>query len=77
MRKSKFVTDFYLKSEIFDSHFAKQCFPIKSNSRIQLKFLQATEKKLSGVKFSKDDVLLGIRKLDPSETVGHNKINTL
>ena len=43
-----------MKSDIFNSLFAKQWSPIENNSRKQLEFLQ----------------------VDPSETLGHNKINT-
>ena len=53
--KSKFVIDFYLKSDIFNSLFAKQCSPIENNSRKQLEFLQ----------------------VDPSETLGHNIMQTI
>ena len=48
IQESKFVTDFHLKNETFNSYFAKRCSPIKNNSRTPLEFLQANEKIYDG-----------------------------
>ena len=50
IQKINFVTNFYLKRDIFNSHFS-----IENSDRIPLEFSQATEKTLSGVKFSEDE----------------------
>ena len=45
IHESKFVTDYFLKSEnLFNSHFAEQCSPNKNNSQIPLEFSPATGK---------------------------------
>ena len=36
LHEDKFVTNFQVKSEIFNSHFAKQCFLLKNEIRITL-----------------------------------------
>ena len=51
IHESKFVTDFHLKSKTFNSHFAKQCSPIRDNNQTQFEFFQATEK-MYDVKFT-------------------------
>ena len=60
-----FVTDFQVKSEIFNSHFAKQCSLLKNEIPPQL--LPHTNTCLSTVRFSENDILKVIRKLDPSK----------
>ena len=59
----------YLDTFYAVSHFAKEFTPNKNSNRLPLEFLPA-----SGVKFSEDDILLVIRKLDPSIAHGHSKI---
>ena len=73
--KSNFVTDFQLKGEIFNSHFAKPCSSIKNYSRIPSKLLLATKKSSSNVKFLEVDILSVTRKLDPSKAHGHKISN--
>ena len=67
--EDKFVTDFQVKSEIFNSHFAKQCSLLKNESRIPPQLLPYTNMCLSTVTFSENDTLKVIRKLDPSKVV--------
>ena len=73
--KKQFFTDFQLRSEIFNSHFANHCSSIKNYSRIPSKLLLATEKSSSSVKFSEVDILSVTRKLDPSKAHGHKISN--
>ena len=40
----KLVSDFKIKSELFNSHFATQCTPVKSGSTLP-KFKYRTEKR--------------------------------
>ena len=77
LHEDKFVTDFQLKSEIFNSHFAKQCLLLKIESRILPRLLPYTNTCLSTVRFSKKDILKVIQKLDPIKAHGHDKISIL
>ena len=65
----KFVTNFHVKSEIFNSHFAKQCSLLKNDSRIPPQLLPHTNTCLSTVRFSENAFLKVIRKLGKSK--GH------
>ena len=66
---------FQVKSEIFNSHFAKQSSLLKSESQIPPQLLPHTNTCLRTVRFSKNDILKVIRKLDPSKAYGHDKIS--
>ena len=75
VHEDKFVTDFQVKSEIFNSHFAKQCSLLKNESQIPPQLLPHTNTCLSTVRFSENDILKVIRKLDPNKAHGHDKIS--
>ena len=75
LHEDTFVTDFQVKSEIFNSHFAKQCSLLKNESQIPPQLLPHTNTCLSTVRFSENDILKVIRKLDPSNAHGHDKIS--
>ena len=75
LHKDKFVTDFQVKSEIFDSHFAKQFSLLKNESQIAPQLLPHTNACLSTARFSENDILKVIQKLDPSKTHDHDKIS--
>ena len=66
---------FQVKSEIFNSHFAKQSSLLKSESQIPPQLLPHTNTCLRTARFSKNDILKVIRKLDPSIAYGHDKIS--
>ena len=67
----KFVTDFQVKSELFNSRFSKQCSLLKNESQISSSRLPHTNTCFSTVRFSENDILNVIRKLDPSNAQGH------
>ena len=67
LHEDKLVTDFQVKSEIFNSHFAKQCSLLKNEIRTPPQLLPHTNTYLSTVRFSEKDILEVIRKLDPSK----------
>ena len=75
LHEDKFVTDFQLKSEIFNSHFAKQCSLLKTESQIPTQLFLHTSTCLSTIRFSQNGILKVIRKLDPSKAHGHNKVS--
>ena len=55
--RNKLVIDFQVKSEIFNSHFAKQCPLLKNESRIPVQLLPHINTCLSIVRFSENDIL--------------------
>ena len=75
LHEDKFVTDFQVKGEIFNFHFAKQCSLLKKESQILPQLLPHKNTCLSTVRFSENDILKVIRKLDPKKAHGHDKIS--
>ena len=75
LNEDKFVTDFQVKSEIFNSHFAKKCSLLKNESQIPPQLLPHGNTCLSTVRFSENDILKVIRKLDPNKAHGYDKIS--
>ena len=57
LHEDKFVTVFQVKSEIFNSHFAKQCSLLKNKSPIHPQLLPHMSTCLNTVRFSKNDIL--------------------
>ena len=75
LHEDKFVTDFQVKSEIFNSHFDKQCSLLKNETQIPPQLLPNTNTCLSAARFSENDILKVIQKLDPNKAHGHDKIS--
>ena len=73
--EDKFVTNFQVKSEIFNSRFAKQCSLLKNESRIPRQLLPHSNTCLSTLIFSENDILKMIRKSDLSKAHGHDKMS--
>ena len=71
--ENKFVTDFQVKSKIFNSHFTKQCSLLKNEIQILPQLLPHTNTYSSTVRFSENDILKVIRKLDPIKAHGNDK----
>ena len=74
--EDKFVTDFQVKGNIFNSHFAKQCSLFKNEIQIPPQLLPLMNTYLSTVRFSENDILKVIRKLDPITAHGNDKKST-
>ena len=55
VHENKFVTDFQVKSETFNSHFAKQCSLLKNERHIPPQLLPHANMCLSAVRFSEND----------------------
>ena len=72
---NKFITDFKEKSEIFNSFFAKQCSLIDNGSTLPSLFPLITEKSLSDVDFSVEDIKNIISKLDSNKVHGDDMIS--
>ena len=73
--ENRFVTDFKKKAELFNSFFAKQCTIINNGNSLPSEFLLKTDKFLSNITFSSDDILKIIQNLDSEKAHGHDKIS--
>ena len=71
----KCIVDFQEKSEIFNSFFADQCFPISNGSVLPSELPLWTDSTISSCHFTKDDILRKINNLDPNKAHGHDKIS--
>ena len=73
--QNKYVTDFEGKAEIFNSFFAEQCSLMNDSSTLPLTFLKRTDKFVSSISFSSNDISRIIRDLDPTKAHGHDMIS--
>ena len=73
--ENKFVTDFTVKAELFNSFFATQCSLIKNDSQLPTVLRLATEKCLSNLDFPIEDITKSIQALDPNKAHGHDNIS--
>ena len=74
--ENKLVTDFRKKAEIFNSFFARQqCSQINSDSSLPSKMIKKTDNSLYSVKFSTENILQIINKLDSNKAHGHDEIS--
>ena len=70
-----FITDFKEKAECFNFYFSKQYSLILNNSSLPGDANYITDKRLSTVTFSAEDIGRIIQDLDSSEGYGHNNIS--
>ena len=73
--ENKLVTDFRKKADIFNSFFAQQCSLINSDSSLPSKIIKKTDNSLYSVKFSTENILQIINKLDSNKAHGHDEIS--
>ena len=72
---NKFITNFKEKSEIFNFFFAKQCSLVDNGSSLLSLFPLITEKSLSDVEFSVEDIKNIISKLDSNKAHSDDMIS--
>ena len=72
--ENKLVTDFRKKADIFNSFFAKQCSLINSEGSLPSKIIEKTDNSLYSVKFSTENILQMINKLDCNKAHGHMRL---
>ena len=60
--QNKYVTDFKKKTELFNCFFAKQCSKINSSSELPSNICKKTDKSISTVTFTSDDIATLIQK---------------
>ena len=75
LQGNKYVTDFKKNAELFNLLFAKQCSKIYNSSELPLNFLRKTDKSISAITFSCDDIATLIKNLDPYKAHGHDMIS--
>ena len=71
----KYIVDFQEKSEIFNSFFADQCFPISNGRVLPSELVLWTDSTISSCHFTKDGILRIINNLDPNKAHGHDEIS--
>ena len=72
---TKFVIDFKEKAELFNTFFAEQCSLPKNNSELPKRLLFLTEKRLSNVQISNENIIKIINNLDPNKAHGHDLLS--
>ena len=70
----EFVTDFKRKAELFNCFFGSQCSLIVNSSKLP-NFEYLTDKRLSTINFSDDEIFEIIKKLDVNKAHGHDNIS--
>ena len=63
------------KAEIFNSFFPEQCSFLNNSNKLLSAFLKRTEKVISSISLSSNDIAKIIWDLDPNEAHGHNMIS--
>ena len=69
---NKIVSDFTEKANLFNVFFSSQCTPISNNSVLPSSKYFITDKRLTTIKFNRDDILKIIRNLNVNKSHGHN-----
>ena len=73
--QNKYVTDFKKKAELFNCFFAKQCSIINNSSELPFNICKKTEKSISTVTFTSDDIATLIQNLDPNKPHVHDMLS--
>ena len=75
LQHNKYVTDFKKKAELFNLFFSKHCSKIDNSSELPLNLLKKTDKSISAITFSCNDIATLIKNLDPNKAHGHDMIS--
>ena len=73
--KHKFITDFREKAELFNSFFANKCSLITNTSVLPINCESLTDKSLSSISFTDNDIGKIIKSLDPNKAHGHDMMS--
>ena len=73
--QNKYLIDFKKKVELFNCFFAKQCSIINNSSEPPSRIWKKTDKSISTVTFTSDDIAKLIQNLDPSKAHGHDMLS--
>ena len=72
LQDNKYITDSKRKAELFNLFFAKQCSIIDNSSELPSNFLEKTDKSISAITFTCNDIATLIKNLDPNKVHGHD-----
>ena len=73
--ENRFKTDFKKKAELFNCFFSKQCSLLANHSELPTSLSLWTDKRLSCVTFSGEDIEKIIQGLDHSKAHGHDNVS--
>ena len=73
--ENRFITDFKEKAELFNSFFSKKCSLLANYGELSTSLSFQTDKRLSSVIFSAEDIRKIIQGLDHSKAHGHDNIS--
>ena len=73
--ENRFITDFKEKAELFNCFFSKQCSLLANHSELPTSLSFRTDKRLSSVTFSAEDIGKIIQGLDHNKAHGHDNIS--
>ena len=72
---NNYITDFKEKAHIFNDFFAKQCTQVENTSKLPTSSFKRTNKLLSTISFTKDDIAKIIKNLNPNKAHGFDMIS--
>ena len=72
---NKFIIDFRENAELFNSFFANQCSLLRNSSVLPTDFELFTDKFLSNITFTGNDIGRIINSLDPNKAHDHDMMN--
>ena len=72
---NNYITDLKEKAQIFNDFFAKQCTLVENSSNLPTNSFKRTNKVLSTVSFTKDDIAKIIQNLNPNKAHGFDMIS--
>ena len=73
--ENRFIRGFKEKAELFNCFFSKQCSLFANHSKLPTSRSFRTDKRLSSVTFSADDIEKVIQGLDHNKAHGHDNIS--
>ena len=75
LRGNQLVSDLFVKANLFNDYFSKQCTTISNNNAISANTSFVTKERLSIFQICSDDIVEIIRLLDPNKAHGHDEIS--
>ena len=73
--ENRFITDFKVKAELFNSFFSNQCSLLKNCSKLPTNLRYVTDKRLRTINFTADNIEKIIVSLNPNKAHGHDNIS--
>ena len=73
--QNKYLADFEKKADLFNCFFAKQCSIINYSSELPFNLCKKTDKSISAISFTSDDIATLIQNLVPNKVHGHDMLS--